>query len=185
MLFVVYTLITYFIVPSLIQVEEFKKAEEEGRKRGLKYRLLDTTQATLLRPDGHPGRYGHRVDENVTLYNDCVHWCLPGPIDTWSDFLLEMLKTEGRRSHQEKFLYSNNRLKVKQMGSLDDGIEGVIDFFYFLMIILQKKKNAYVFIEMKFVMFYFSRYIFQFYKCLCLLLLLLDRIFFVLLCCPI
>ncbi|XP_042485309.1 protein trichome birefringence-like 19 [Macadamia integrifolia] len=75
-----------------IQLEEFSIAEREGRKRGLRFRLLDTTQATFLRPDGHPSRYGHWPHENVTLYNDCVHWCLPGPIDTWNDFLLEMLK---------------------------------------------------------------------------------------------
>ncbi|OIW07327.1 hypothetical protein TanjilG_11961 [Lupinus angustifolius] len=86
----------------MIQLEEFKIAEKEARKKGLKYRLLDTTQATLLRPDGHPSRYGHWPKENVTLYNDCVHWCLPGPIDTWSDFLLEMLKMEGVRSAQER-----------------------------------------------------------------------------------
>ncbi|KAF2313740.1 hypothetical protein GH714_013083 [Hevea brasiliensis] len=79
----------------MLLIEEFKIAEMEGKKRGLKFRLLDTTQAMLLRPDGHPSRYGHWPHENVTLHNDCVHWCLPGPIDTWSDFLLEMLKMEG------------------------------------------------------------------------------------------
>ncbi|XP_010029461.3 protein trichome birefringence-like 19 [Eucalyptus grandis] len=95
-----------------IQVEEFRKAEQEARERGLKYRLLDTTQATLMRPDGHPSRYGHWPHDNVTLYNDCVHWCLPGPIDTWSDFLLEMLKTEGRRSREEKLRFSDRKLKA-------------------------------------------------------------------------
>ncbi|XP_027922323.1 protein trichome birefringence-like 19 isoform X1 [Vigna unguiculata] len=82
----------------MIQLEEFKKAEKEGRKKGLRLKLIDTTQVMLLRPDGHPSRYGHWPNENVTLYNDCVHWCLPGPIDTWSDFLLQMLKMEGMRS---------------------------------------------------------------------------------------
>ena len=76
------------------QVEEFRKAEKEGKKRGLRYRLLDATHAMLLRPDGHPSRYGHWPHENVTMSNDCVHWCLPGPIDMWNDFLLEMLKRE-------------------------------------------------------------------------------------------
>ncbi|OVA06438.1 PMR5 N-terminal domain [Macleaya cordata] len=75
----------------MTQMEEFRVAEREGMN---KFRLLDTTQAMLLRPDGHPSSYGHRQEENVTLYNDCVHWCLPGPIDTWNDFLLEMLKRE-------------------------------------------------------------------------------------------
>ncbi|KAH7532842.1 hypothetical protein FEM48_Zijuj04G0065400 [Ziziphus jujuba var. spinosa] len=76
------------------QLEEFRNAEREGRERGLKFRLLDTTQVMLLRPDGHPSRYGHWPQENVTLHNDCVHWCLPGPIDTWNDFLLEMMKID-------------------------------------------------------------------------------------------
>lgn len=85
----------------MIQLEEFRVAKREARKKGLKLRLLDITQAMLLRPDGHPSRYGHWPHENVTLYNDCVHWCLPGPIDTWSDFLLEMLKMEGVKSNGE------------------------------------------------------------------------------------
>lgn len=92
----------------MIQLEEFQRAEKEGKKKGRKFRLLDTTQATLLRPDGHPSRYGHWPHENVTLYNDCVHWCLPGPIDAWNDFLLEMLKMEGVRSVEDK-LYSSDR----------------------------------------------------------------------------
>ncbi|XP_076896926.1 protein trichome birefringence-like 19 [Bidens hawaiensis] len=86
----------------MTQIEEFKRGEKTGKSKGLKYRLLDTTQAMLLRPDGHPSRYGHWPNENVTLYNDCVHWCLPGPIDTWSDFLLHTLKMEGLRSAEEK-----------------------------------------------------------------------------------
>ncbi|KAK9271824.1 hypothetical protein L1049_002189 [Liquidambar formosana] len=97
----------------MAQVEEFRVAEREGRKKGLKFRLLDTTQAMLLRPDGHPSTYGHWAHENVTLYNDCVHWCLPGPIDTWSDFLLQMLKMEGGRSYEERLGSSDRRIKVR------------------------------------------------------------------------
>ncbi|XP_020203783.1 protein trichome birefringence-like 19 [Cajanus cajan] len=81
-----------------MQVGEFKTAEKEAKRRGLKFMLLDTTQAMLLRPDGHPDKYGHPPNKNLTLPNDCVHWCLPGPIDTWSDFLLEMLKIEDVKS---------------------------------------------------------------------------------------
>ncbi|XAR51573.1 hypothetical protein NMG60_11006237 [Bertholletia excelsa] len=86
----------------MTQMEEFGVAEREGKKKGLRYRVLDTTLAMLMRPDGHPSRYGHWPHENVTLYNDCVHWCLPGPIDAWSDFMLEMLKREGRRAVEER-----------------------------------------------------------------------------------
>ncbi|KAA8547832.1 hypothetical protein F0562_004261 [Nyssa sinensis] len=80
----------------MIQVEELRIAERMGRKRGIKFRLLDVTQAMLLRPDGHPSKYGHLPKANVSLYNDCVHWCLPGPIDTWNDFLIQMLQKENR-----------------------------------------------------------------------------------------
>ncbi|KAK7316232.1 hypothetical protein VNO77_35096 [Canavalia gladiata] len=85
-----------------IQLEEFEIAKKEGKKKDLKFMLLDITQAMLLRPDGHPNRYGHWLHENKTVNNDCVHWCLPGPIDTWGDFLLEMLKTKDMRIADEK-----------------------------------------------------------------------------------
>ena len=45
---------------------------------------------------GHPGPYmypfpfANGVPERVQ--NDCVHWCLPGPIDTWNEILLEVVK---------------------------------------------------------------------------------------------
>ncbi|XP_047180472.1 protein trichome birefringence-like 19 [Vigna umbellata] len=89
-----------------IQLDEFRIAKKEGIKKGLKFMLLDTTQAMLLRPDGHPNRYGYWPNENMTLYNDCVHWCLPGPIDTWSDFLLEMLKMESVTSISKNMIHS-------------------------------------------------------------------------------
>ncbi|CAI9758742.1 unnamed protein product [Fraxinus pennsylvanica] len=69
-------------------IEGFKVAEREGKKKGSRFRLIDVTQAILLRPDGRPSRYGHWPNENVVMYNDCVHWCLPGPVDSWNDFLL-------------------------------------------------------------------------------------------------
>ncbi|TVU11684.1 hypothetical protein EJB05_45284, partial [Eragrostis curvula] len=75
------------------QVEEFARVKAEAAARGSSARLLlmDTTAAMLLRPDGHPSRYGHWPDEKVELYNDCVHWCLPGPIDAWNEMLLQMM----------------------------------------------------------------------------------------------
>ncbi|GAV89783.1 PC-Esterase domain-containing protein/PMR5N domain-containing protein [Cephalotus follicularis] len=76
----------------LTQVEEFRTAEKHARTNGLRFGLLDTSEIMLLRADGHPNHYGHLRDKNVTVA-DCVHWCLPGPIDTWNEFLLYMLKT--------------------------------------------------------------------------------------------
>ncbi|KAL7141220.1 hypothetical protein ABFS83_08G039000 [Erythranthe nasuta] len=83
----------------MIQLEELNAAQKEGKKE---FRLLDTTRAMLLRPDGHPSRYGHWPDENVTFYNDCVHWCLPGPIDSWADFLAHIIKMEAQRTSAER-----------------------------------------------------------------------------------
>ncbi|OEL17682.1 Protein trichome birefringence-like 21 [Dichanthelium oligosanthes] len=74
------------------QVEEFARAKAAAEAAsGPRLVLMDTTAAMVLRPDGHPSRYGHWAHENVTLYNDCVHWCLPGPIDAWNEMLLQML----------------------------------------------------------------------------------------------
>ncbi|GJW34416.1 trichome birefringence-like protein 26, partial [Tanacetum coccineum] len=71
-----------------IELEEYENAKEG--MHGSALRLFDTTRLSLLRPDGHPGPYrvfhpfdGH--DGNAKVQNDCLHWCLPGPIDSWND----------------------------------------------------------------------------------------------------
>ncbi|XP_058068231.1 protein trichome birefringence-like 19 [Magnolia sinica] len=79
----------------MAQLMEFKIAKKKWRN-GLKFRLLDTTKAMLMRPDGHPDKYGRLPDDHG--YHDCVHWCLPGPIDAWNDFLLHIMKMDGGRS---------------------------------------------------------------------------------------
>ncbi|KAK4488318.1 hypothetical protein RD792_004074 [Penstemon davidsonii] len=94
----------------MIQLEEFRVAEREGKGKKV-FRVLDTTEAMLLRPDGHPSRYGHWAHENVTLYNDCVHWCLPGPIDTWADFLMHMIKMEARKSYKERLVLRQKKMQ--------------------------------------------------------------------------
>ncbi|KAL9456576.1 hypothetical protein AB3S75_005744 [Citrus x aurantiifolia] len=81
----------------LTQVEELRAAENQGMDMGLKFSLLDSTEIMLLRPDGHPNQYRHSMHKNKTV-NDCVHWCLPGPIDTWNEFLFYMLKIERQRA---------------------------------------------------------------------------------------
>ncbi|KAF8012789.1 hypothetical protein BT93_I0825 [Corymbia citriodora subsp. variegata] len=79
----------------LAQVEEFLEAERRAREEGTKIRLLDTTRAMLLRPDGHPNRQCNWPKSNVGRA-DCVHWCLPGPIDTWNELLLYVMKSDRR-----------------------------------------------------------------------------------------
>ncbi|XP_031094784.1 protein ALTERED XYLOGLUCAN 4-like isoform X1 [Ipomoea triloba] len=72
-----------------IQVEEIERARRYGGKRGNRFGIIDVTRAMLMRPDGHPGEFwGNKWMKG---YSDCIHWCLPGPIDTWSELLLQML----------------------------------------------------------------------------------------------
>ncbi|KAM7268395.1 hypothetical protein ACFE04_010561 [Oxalis oulophora] len=73
------------------QADEFRVAEEEGRLRGLKFNLINTTEIMLMRPDGHPNHNMWWLNRNSTMA-DCVHWCLPGPIDVWNEFLFYMLE---------------------------------------------------------------------------------------------
>ncbi|GLT73569.1 hypothetical protein SLA2020_454180 [Shorea laevis] len=48
--------------------------------------LLDITTLSQLRKDGHPSSYSGEHSGN-----DCSHWCLPGPPDTWNQLLYAAL----------------------------------------------------------------------------------------------
>lgn len=78
-----------------IELDEFKRAVDIGLEKGVSLKLLDTTYLSLLRPDGHPGPYRKfhpfAVDKSAKVQNDCLHWCLPGPIDNWNDLVMEMV----------------------------------------------------------------------------------------------
>ncbi|CAL5037742.1 unnamed protein product [Urochloa decumbens] len=58
--------------------------------------VLDVTKMAVMRPDGHPSVYMHRdpfahgVPER--MYSDCLHFCLPGPVDTFNEILLQILR---------------------------------------------------------------------------------------------
>ncbi|GER51376.1 protein kinase superfamily protein [Striga asiatica] len=86
-------LVDYSLEMYLIQLEELRIAHR-GAVGRRKFRLFDASRAMVLRPDGHPSRYGHVQGSNLSFANDCVHWCLPGPIDAWNDFLQELLSRE-------------------------------------------------------------------------------------------
>ncbi|KAM3327688.1 xyloglucan O-acetyltransferase 1 [Capsicum galapagoense] len=78
-------------------IEQVRIANKEvaGQKR-VRFEAVDVTKLAYLRPDGHPGPYMHPfpfakgIEERVQ--NDCVHWCLPGAIDTWNEILLQVIK---------------------------------------------------------------------------------------------
>ncbi|KAJ7945022.1 Trichome birefringence-like family [Quillaja saponaria] len=78
-----------------IELEEFAKAAVKASKNGVNLKLLDLTPLSLLRPDGHPGPYRQfhpfARGKNAKVQRDCLHWCLPGPIDSWNDVIMEMV----------------------------------------------------------------------------------------------
>lgn len=75
------------------QVDALRETEATSHRDGAELRLLDITEAMELRPDAHPSRYGHPPGGSVegSFVVDCLHWCLPGPIDLWSELLFQML----------------------------------------------------------------------------------------------
>ncbi|XP_072966100.1 protein trichome birefringence-like 25 [Typha angustifolia] len=82
-----------------IELEEFEKATAlNGSENSSRLKLLDTYHLSLLRPDGHSGPYRtyrpFDSGKNSTVQNDCLHWCLPGPVDTWNDLIMQLLLNE-------------------------------------------------------------------------------------------
>ncbi|KAG0504490.1 hypothetical protein KC19_11G144700 [Ceratodon purpureus] len=80
-----------------IQKKSFKNVTEELETVAKdRLRLLGITDLAQIRADGHPNKYRTEAQKkaerkgNVTP-NDCLHWCLPGPIDTWNDLLVQSL----------------------------------------------------------------------------------------------
>ncbi|KAJ1289497.1 hypothetical protein BS78_02G168700 [Paspalum vaginatum] len=71
-------------------------ADAGARAAGLAVEALQVTRLAAMRPDGHPGLYTQAFPlaggMRDRMPNDCVHWCLPGPIDTWNEILLQLVK---------------------------------------------------------------------------------------------
>jgi len=67
---------------------------EDLNGRGLKVELLNITQLSEYRKEGHPSIYRKQWDplteeqlSNPKTYADCIHWCLPGVPDVWNELL--------------------------------------------------------------------------------------------------
>lgn len=79
-----------------IQIEEYQNvtgalsSPEKDR-----IQLLDITNLAQTRADGHPDSYmkfqPYSKEFKEKIQKDCLHWCLPGPIDTWNDLLVRSL----------------------------------------------------------------------------------------------
>ncbi|CAL9091922.1 unnamed protein product [Musa textilis] len=82
-----------------IELEEFDRAATaNGSENVANLKLLDTYQLSLLRPDAHSGPYRtfrpFDKNKNAKVQNDCLHWCLPGAIDTWNELIMELITNE-------------------------------------------------------------------------------------------
>ncbi|XP_019162593.1 PREDICTED: protein trichome birefringence-like 34 [Ipomoea nil] len=62
--------------------------------RGLQVQLMNITQLTRYRREGHPSIYRKQWEPltqdqiaNPSTYADCIHWCLPGVSDVWNELL--------------------------------------------------------------------------------------------------
>eukprot|EP00850_Spirogloea_muscicola_P010130 SM000058S18560 [mRNA] locus=s58:545204:546914:- [translate_table: standard] len=73
-----------------------------GGGGGSRLAVMDVTPSSEGRADGHPGPYRSAdpaakaaakaaAEAGKPLPQDCLHWCMPGRIDTWNEFLLEMV----------------------------------------------------------------------------------------------
>ncbi|GAA0139255.1 hypothetical protein LIER_00839 [Lithospermum erythrorhizon] len=67
---------------------------QDLNNKGLNIQLLNITQLSEYRKDGHPSIYRKQwvnlTEEqlaNPKSYADCGHWCLPGVPDTWNQIL--------------------------------------------------------------------------------------------------
>ncbi|KAK1415347.1 hypothetical protein QVD17_31128 [Tagetes erecta] len=80
-----------------------------GFNRGIKKKtnksrvaFMDITKPFSYRHDGHPGPYRSLDPNKITKRSadgrpppqDCLHWCMPGPVDTWNEFLMETIRRD-------------------------------------------------------------------------------------------
>ncbi|GMI99552.1 TRICHOME BIREFRINGENCE-LIKE 18 [Hibiscus trionum] len=83
------------------QVSGFKRAVKKATNKS-KVRLMDITRIFGYRHDGHPGPYRSPDPNKMTKRGpdgrpppqDCLHWCMPGPVDTWNELVLEIIRRE-------------------------------------------------------------------------------------------
>jgi hypothetical protein len=75
------------------------EVEEMSSTQLGKFRLeaLDATKLSLMRPDGHLGPRTHPFPLAKRVQNDCVHGCLPGPIETCLEWDITGGEYESRR----------------------------------------------------------------------------------------
>ncbi|EYU45008.1 hypothetical protein ABFS82_13G068000 [Erythranthe guttata] len=75
-----------------------------AKLKKVKVTVLNITQLSEYRKDGHTSIYGERKGKLLTKeqrsdpknYADCIHWCSPGVPDTWNEILYALLLQDYR-----------------------------------------------------------------------------------------
>ena len=77
--------------------------------------FLDISALSLMRPDGQMARFSPK--------NDCLHSCLPGPVDTWIQLgfnlwegLRDRLRDMAPPTHGARFFASDNQTWIRRRG---------------------------------------------------------------------
>ncbi|GAB4832557.1 Protein yls7, variant 2 [Ancistrocladus abbreviatus] len=85
------------------QLTGFNRAIKKSTNRS-KLKLMDITLAFSYRHDGHPGPFRSPDPNKITKRSpdgrpppqDCLHWGMLGPVDTWNELALEIIRLEMR-----------------------------------------------------------------------------------------
>ncbi|CAI7765412.1 unnamed protein product [Closterium sp. NIES-53] len=72
----------------------FNDIEKRAARASKSVKHMDLTAMMALRPDGHVQKYYGPAKNSKTKW-DCLHWCLPGVPDAWTDVLQQMLIYRG------------------------------------------------------------------------------------------
>lgn len=78
--------------PKMLRLVE--NALDGLKVRGLDVQMLNITQLSEYRKEGHPSIYRKQWEplteeqaSNPSSFADCIHWCLPGVPDVWNEIL--------------------------------------------------------------------------------------------------
>jgi len=92
-------------------------SERKNRSEFLNLDLLNVTQMSIRRRDGHASIYYLGPDGTAPMQRqDCSHWCLPGVPDSWNELLYALLlKREEFWEKRENTTNTTNTTNVSQV----------------------------------------------------------------------
>lgn len=75
--------------------------------------LLNVTQMTVPRKDGHLSIYYHSSSQRSLHRQDCSHWCLPGVPDAWNELLYALFMRRQSSQRHHATIVGNSRVKLR------------------------------------------------------------------------